>query len=169
MKKSRKDPVREDRIHNEAIVDAGTTLDEATFARLATTPSDLQSLRRTSAFAAASTLALAADRPGALRQAVKILTSSPNDREAHAAVARAAATVGGPAGAEALAALSVDAAERDEPRALAIAEARIAAGRLDSAGEALRALGGGRFAGDVRRAATRLDRTAAGLPPDYGR
>jgi hypothetical protein len=96
----------------------------ATLARLATIPSDLQSLRRTAAFAAASTLALATDRPGALRQAVKILTSSPNDREAHAAVARAAAKVGGPAGAEALAALSVDAGERDEPRALAIAEAR---------------------------------------------
>jgi hypothetical protein len=139
-----------------------------TLARLSATPSDLHSLRRTAAFAAASTLALAADRPGALRQAVKILTASPNDREAHAAVARAAAGVGGAAGAEALAALSVDAAERDEPRALAIAEARIAAGRLDSAGEALRALGGGRFAGDVRRAAIRLDGAIApGLPPGF--
>src|SRR5205814_6650690 len=115
-----------------------------------------------------STLALAADRPGALRQAVKILTSSPNDREAHAAVARAAAGVGGAAGAEALAALSVDAAERDDSRALAIAEARIAAGRLDSAGEALRALGGGRFAGDVRRAAAGLEgASVAGLPPGF--
>ncbi|HEY4395690.1 MAG TPA: hypothetical protein VGP64_16580, partial [Polyangia bacterium] len=135
-------------------------------ARLATTPSELQSFRRTAAFAAASTLALAGDRQGELRQAVKILTTSPNDREAHAAVARAATGVGGTTGAEALAALSVDPAERDEPRALAIAEARLAAGRLDAAGEALRALGGGRFAGDVRRAATRLGGgVAAGLPP----
>ncbi len=140
----------------------------AALARLAATPSDLQSLRRSAALAAASMLALAGDRPGALRQAVKLLTSSPNDPEAHAAVARAAVGVGGPAGAEALAALAVDSAERDQARALAIAEARIAAGRTDSAGEALRALGGGRFAGDVRRAAIRIGAPgSAGLPPGF--
>jgi hypothetical protein len=139
----------------------------AVLARLAAAPSDLQSLRRAAALAAVSTLALAGDRPGALRQAVKILTASPNDPEAHAAVGRAAAGVGGSAGAEALAALAVDSAERDRAGALAIAEARIAVGRSDSAGEALRALGGGRFAGDVRRAAARLGGATSGLPSGF--
>ncbi len=128
----------------------------AALARVGSASSEISAFSRTMALAAASTLALGGDREGALRRAAEILASAPADPEARTAVARTAAALGGESGLRALAGLTVAAAGRDEALSLAVAEARIAIGAREAAGEALRILDDGRFGPDARRAGARL-------------
>ena len=129
----------------------------AAMARVDPASPEISAFTRTMALTAASTLALGGDRQGALERATEILASAPADPEARAAVARAAAALGGERGLRALAALPVAPAERDAARSLTVAEARIELGAPEAAGEALRILAEGRFGADARRAAVRID------------
>ena len=137
----------------------------AALGRVGSASVEISAFSRTMALAAASTLALSGERQAALAQASEILAAAPADPEARLAVARAAVAFGGQVGAGALAALPLELVGRDEARALAIAEARIAAGLPNAVAEALRILADGRFGADVRRAAARLEQAGAAPLP----
>jgi lipopolysaccharide biosynthesis regulator YciM len=148
-----------------ALAEPGVAVEAAAAAlgRVRSASAEISAFSRTTALAAVSTLALSGDRLAALARASEILAAAPADPEARLAVARAAAVIGGQVGARAMAALPVDPTGRDEARALAITEARIAVGAPDAVAEALRFLTDARFAADVRRAAARVG--APGVAP----
>ena len=145
----------------EPTVDAAAAA--TAMARVGSASPAISAFSRTMALTAVSTLALSADREGALRRAVEILASAPADPEARAAVARTAAAVGGEPGLRALAGLPIEPAGRDEARSLVVTEARIEAGAWEAAGEALPILSDGRFEADARRAGLRIN--VAGVVP----
>ena len=126
--------------------------------------------RRLYSLAAGSILSLDDDGEAAFLHASELAATSPADREARGAVARAAARL--PAGARrrAMAELPLDAAPNpatqvDEALRLAIGEARIEVGDLERAAQALLPLADGRFGADARRASVRLGTGTEGLPP----
>ena len=87
------------------------------------------------------------------------------------AALRAAAALGEPRGSGAAAALTIDGSEadRDEAQALAIAEARLAAGDAPAAQAAFQLLEAGRFAADARRFGARVGDGAPAPPVDAAR
>ena len=129
----------------------------AALSRVGAASPEISAFSRTMVLAAASTLALGGDREGALRCAAEILAAAPADPEARSAVARTAAALGSESGLRALAGLPVAPAGRDEALSLAVTEARLVVGSPESAGEALRIVGEGRFGADARRAGARLE------------
>jgi Tfp pilus assembly protein PilF len=125
--------------------------------------------RRLYSLAAGSTLSLGDDSEGSFVRASELAALAPEDREARRAFVRAAARLAAGPRRRALAELPIDVTSPlspdNEALLLMIGEARLEVGDPDRAAQALRLVGGGRFAAETRRAMVRLGTPAEGLPP----